>query len=587
MLSINTNLPSIIAQNSLKKSTLKLNTAIERMTTGYKINGAKDNAANYSIATNMSTKISAYQVAEDNISIGLDLVTTANENLDLIGDKLSRLRALAEQSSNGTYGTQSLIAINSEANAIIDEIYRTYANTEFNGIKLFAGNSVDESIGGQPLKPDSATSASTSAIAFSGVDEATTISDGTYAISTEYDLKKLADMTNAGKIEGGTFVLTQDIQFSYSGVCSAANWKSIGSGAYDFKGVFDGNGHTLTNFFGEESLFGDIAEGAEIKNLTVSSANIVSSGTATAILANFVSGKITGCNVSGTVRGFVGSSGMARVLHSGGVIDNCHADIEVTETGSANGYDASGVLVGSMDANATLINSSARGIMNGNSDDMGGLVGIVFENARVENCWSTVAIKTGDHSGVLYGWAQRNDDVKNCYTVETDLTKNWVNLSGNKPLDKTLLDALDKVLNNSQDVSAIEISNPYTMGLQVGINGGENSRISFDLSFALKDFSKLRGLGLDGVNYLEKIDNMVNSVSSKQTEFGAVQNRLESALDEISTQYDNLVSSRSTLRDADIAEVSSEYIRQQILQQASATLLSTANQTPALALQLL
>ena len=63
--------------------------------------------------------------------------------------------------------------------------------------------------------------------------------------------------------------------------------------------------------------------------------------------------------------------------------------------------------------------------------------------------------------------------------------------------------------------------------------------------------------------------------------------RLESALDEISTQYENLVSSRSTLRDADIAEVSSHYIQQQILQQASATLMATANQAPAIALQLI
>ena len=98
--------------------------------------------------------------------------------------------------------------------------------------------------------------------------------------------------------------------------------------------------------------------------------------------------------------------------------------------------------------------------------------------------------------------------------------------------------------------------------------------------------SSLRGIGLGG-NYLSQIDNMINAISAKQTEYGAAENRLESALEEISTQYDNLVSSRSTLRDADIAEVSSEYIRQQILQQASATLMATANQSPALALQLL
>ena len=86
---------------------------------------------------------------------------------------------------------------------------------------------------------------------------------------------------------------------------------------------------------------------------------------------------------------------------------------------------------------------------------------------------------------------------------------------------------------------------------------------------------------------IETIDKFITQVSEKQTELGAVQNRLESALKEISTQYENLVSSRSTLRDADIAEVSSEYIRQQILQQASATLLSTANQSASIALSLI
>ena len=66
-----------------------------------------------------------------------------------------------------------------------------------------------------------------------------------------------------------------------------------------------------------------------------------------------------------------------------------------------------------------------------------------------------------------------------------------------------------------------------------------------------------------------------------------MQNRLLSVLEEINTKQDNLISMQSTIRDADIAEVSSEYIRQQILQQASATLLATANQTPAIAIQLL
>ena len=76
-------------------------------------------------------------------------------------------------------------------------------------------------------------------------------------------------------------------------------------------------------------------------------------------------------------------------------------------------------------------------------------------------------------------------------------------------------------------------------------------------------------------------------LSQKATEYGTIQNRLQNVVEEITIKYDNLVSTQSTIRDADIAEESSAYIRNQILQQASSTLLATANQTPAIALQLL
>ena len=86
---------------------------------------------------------------------------------------------------------------------------------------------------------------------------------------------------------------------------------------------------------------------------------------------------------------------------------------------------------------------------------------------------------------------------------------------------------------------------------------------------------------------IDLIKTAINKVSSTRGNLGAMQNRLESVLDEIAIQYENLVSSRSTLRDADMAELSSTYIQQQILQQASATLLATANQSPSIALQLI
>lgn len=124
-----------------------------------------------------------------------------------------------------------------------------------------------------------------------------------------------------------------------------------------------------------------------------------------------------------------------------------------------------------------------------------------------------------------------------------------------------------------------------TYSLQIGINSDSSSQISFELSGI--DISALDGLDLEEANALSTIDEVLKSINAEQTKLGALENRLESALEQIGVSYDNLVSTQSTIRDADIAEESSAYIRNQILQQAAATLMTTANQTPAIALQLL
>lgn len=137
-LTINTNISSLIAQKSMKNSTDALNRSIERMTTGFKINHAADNAAGYSIAEIWDTQLSTLDVAASNAAIGADLLTTAEENYDLLTDHLQRIRDLTEQAANGTYGSASLRAIQSEVAARLQEIYRISSNAEFNGIKLMA-----------------------------------------------------------------------------------------------------------------------------------------------------------------------------------------------------------------------------------------------------------------------------------------------------------------------------------------------------------------------------------------------------------------------------------------------------------------
>ena len=142
-LTINTNLSSMIVQSNLSKATSSLNNAIERMTTGYKINHASDNAAGYSIARNWETQLGSLDVAADNAATGADMMTTLEDTYSLVSSHLQRVRDLTEQAANGTYGSDSLKAIKSEITARLDEVDRIAANCEFNGLKMMDGSMGD------------------------------------------------------------------------------------------------------------------------------------------------------------------------------------------------------------------------------------------------------------------------------------------------------------------------------------------------------------------------------------------------------------------------------------------------------------
>lgn len=133
---INTNLSAMVVQKNLANATKSLDKALEKMTTGAKINKSKDNAANFSILKDIETKISSLNVASENVSMGTDMLSTLEDNLNLLSIHLQRIRDLTEQAANGTYSTSSRAAIESEITARLDEITRIQGNTEYNGISL-------------------------------------------------------------------------------------------------------------------------------------------------------------------------------------------------------------------------------------------------------------------------------------------------------------------------------------------------------------------------------------------------------------------------------------------------------------------
>ena len=151
-ITINTNLASLTAQRNLSKATGGMNTAMERLTTGFRINSGKDDAAGAAVSNLMEAQISAYDVAESNTTMGLTLLDTAEGVLNIVGDYIQRIRDLTEQAANGTYGTSSMNAIRTEVEQRMLEIDRLCSVVDFNGIQLLDGTSTAAQGGGLNLQ---------------------------------------------------------------------------------------------------------------------------------------------------------------------------------------------------------------------------------------------------------------------------------------------------------------------------------------------------------------------------------------------------------------------------------------------------
>ena len=138
-ITVNTNIPSLTAQASLNKATNAMNTAMQRMSTGLKINSSKDDAAGMAVANKLDYKVSSLKVAQDNAQMGASMLDTMEGVMGVINDNLTRIRDLTEQAANGTYGSDAIGAIKTEINSRLTEINRVANSAEFNGKKLLDG----------------------------------------------------------------------------------------------------------------------------------------------------------------------------------------------------------------------------------------------------------------------------------------------------------------------------------------------------------------------------------------------------------------------------------------------------------------
>lgn len=139
-LTINTNVASLNAQRNLSTSSMDLATSLQRLSSGLRINSAKDDAAGLAISERMSTQIRGMNVAMRNANDGVSLAQTAEGSLDSVSNALQRIRELAVQSANATNSASDRAALDAEAQQLKSEINRVATQTNFNGVKLLDGS---------------------------------------------------------------------------------------------------------------------------------------------------------------------------------------------------------------------------------------------------------------------------------------------------------------------------------------------------------------------------------------------------------------------------------------------------------------
>ena len=178
---INTNIVSLNAQRNLNGSQASLATSMQRLSTGLRVNSAKDDAAGLAIAERMNAQVRGMNVAVRNSNDAISLAQTAEGAIGKVGDMLQRMRELAVQSANATNSTSDRVSLDQEFQALADEIDRTLGATKFNGLAILATNA------GTQTFQVGANASDTIAVATTRLDtnaSVTAVTGSTSAIST-------------------------------------------------------------------------------------------------------------------------------------------------------------------------------------------------------------------------------------------------------------------------------------------------------------------------------------------------------------------------------------------------------------------
>ena len=537
------NIMAMNAYRNYNNNTSALSKNLEKLSSGYKINRAGDDAAGLAISEKMRAQITGLEQAQDNAKSGKNLVQTAEGALQEVHDMLNRMVKLADQSANGTYDNEvDRVALQNEIVELKDEINRIADSANYNGIELLNGKM---STGG--------------AMSTLG---ASVVTAGEEAISEivpefEIDLSGLTFTNTAASNKALTLKLT------VAGQSITLKAASVASGATV-------NGTQFT------SVTGTTAGKVQFNNKSYS----------VRVSGNKITFKYTDTQ----------AITVGDVMAGGSITIGSHANFDISDTGFNTGIQ---VVEGGRVADA---GRSAN--IKFKPTDIAWGDGTVIEIGGEKY---TVDFSKDGVSGTTIGAKDLLDASGKLKTdAEETLANRLTEAAKNNSNFIVGFDGTDIIL-TIRDGSDLDVTDENLLKEQVKVSGAVNPNggLILQIGDTSDSWNQVRlsiddvhttSLGIDGIDIssqtgaqaaIDQVKDAINTISGIRAKLGATQNRLDHTINNLSVMTENIQDAEATIRDTDVAEEMMAYTKNNILVQSAQAMLAQANQVPQGVLQLL
>ena len=522
---LNTNMPSINTQRKLSKAQSALDKSLERLSSGLRINTARDDAAGLAISERMTAQVRGLTVATRNANDGVSMAQTAEGALAEMGDILQRIRELAVQSANATNSAGDRKSLNDEVNQLVAELNRFANTTEFNGMKLLNGD--------DPVSAFHVGANSNQTIVATTTDFRTS-KYGSYQIG---NATVTADKATAGK--------GVSISNAVAGTNAVANSSIQVTGAAVSKD-------------GIMTLNGPNASGSVSLTVSDSAADIAS---------KINSQDLTGIKATARTETMIGFSNGDYTIEIS--TTNATSNSANTETATISfsvpkiGTSAIGESAEALtDAvNAFNEQSSKTGITAKLNDAK---TGIILENDEGKN----INITLTNTANTIY-MGNQSTGVSAVISLAGTASGRTFTAAGQVTLDSA---------------RSYSVTLAASMNIQAGVlSGGSmgNSTAATTYGSTLQRVDSLDITTIKGANDAIHIcDSAIDAVNAQRAKYGALQNRFEHTISNLQTSHENVSAARSRIQDADYAAETAALSRNQVLQQAATSMLTQANNLP-------